>query len=305
MDKSYLQYPKRQYGQDHDFYDWRQAKDRPKLSWDKGAKVAISFIIPLEFFPLNPSGVPFKHPGAMVTPYPDLRHFTVRDYGNRVGVYRILETLNSAGVKGTFAANGEIANRYPPLLDAIKSHGHEIAAHGLSTDHIHHEGLSAVEEKMLIKYSLSCFEDTPKGWMSPARNQSSKTLDRFTEAGLGYCLDWEMNQVPVTATTENGNITLIPNSYELSDFTLLHTRRQSEEAWLTQMKASIALLLEEHERFGSQMLGLTLTPYVIGQPFRIWALRALLAHIKDTDGVEVFTAGEIDQQFRMQNASAS
>ena len=66
------------------------------------------------------------------------------------------------------------------------------------------------------------------------------------------------------------------------------------------MKSSINLLLEEHERFGSQMLGLTLTPYVIGQPFRIWALRGLLAHIKDTNATEVFTAGEINQQFRDQ-----
>lgn len=300
MDKSYLTYPKRQCGQDHDFYDWRMAKDRPKLSWSNNAKVAISFIIPLEFFPLNPSGEPFKHPGAMVTPYPDLRHFTVRDYGNRVGVYRILEALEHSGVKATFAVNGEIAKRYPPLLDIIKSQGHEIAAHGFSTDHIHHEGLSAATEDKLIEKSLACFEDTPKGWMSPARNQSSKTLDRLAKAGLDYCLDWEMDQVPITATTKNGTVTLIPNSYELSDFTLLHTRRQSEDAWLSQMKASIDLLLEEHMRFGAQMLSLTLTPYVIGQPFRIWALRGLLAHIKDTAHVSVFTAGDIASQFAKQ-----
>ena len=296
MDSSYLKYAKRGYGQDHDFYDWRLSSERKKLSWDKDAKVAISFIIPLEFFPLNPSGVPFKHPGAMVTPYPDLRHFTVRDYGNRVGVYRILQSLQSSGVSATFAVNGEIARRYPPLLELIKSQGHEIAAHGLSTDHIHHEGLKAAEENKLIKDSLACF-DSAKGWMSPARNQSSKTLERLAKAGVTYCLDWEMDQVPVTAKTKNGNVNLIPHSYELSDFTLLHTRRQSEEAWLEQIKSSIDLLRKEHKRFGSQMLGLTLTPYVIGQPFRIWALRSLLEHVKTTDNVEAFTAGDIAQQF--------
>jgi len=305
MDKSYLKYPKRQHGQDHDFYDWRMAKDRPKLSWDNDAKVAISFIIPLEFFPLNPSGEPFKHPGAMVTPYPDLRHFTVRDYGNRVGVYRILKALDYYGMKATFAVNGEIVKRYPPLLEIIKSQGHEIAAHGLSTDHIHHEGLNATEENKLIKDSLDCFDTVPKGWMSPARNQSSTTLERLAKVGLDYCLDWEMDQVPVNALTKTGDITLLPNNYELSDFTLLHTRRQSEEAWLAQMKSCIDLLLEEYERFGAQMLGLTLTPYVIGQPFRIWALRGLLSHIMTTDNVEIFTAGDIAAQFRGQNASTS
>jgi len=300
MDKSYLEYPKRAYGQDHEFYEWRMSTKRPKLSWDNDAKVAITFIIPLEFFPLNPSGTPFKHPGAMVTPYPDLRHFTVRDYGNRVGVFRILEALDDAGVKATFAVNGEIAKRYPPLIESIKNAGHEIAAHGLSTDHIHHEGLSVDDEDKLIQETQSCFDKPAKGWMSPARNQSSKTLERLGKAGTAYCLDWEMDQVPVTAMTENGDITLIPNSYELSDFTLLHTRKQTEESWLKQIQGAVFLLSEEHERFGSQMLGLTLTPYIIGQPFRIWALKALLAHIKDTDGVDVFTAANIDTQFRAQ-----
>ena len=300
MDKSYLEYPKRGYGQDHDFYDWRLSSNRPKLSWKNNAKVAVSFLIPLEFFPLNPSGIPFKHPGAMVTPYPDLRHFTVRDYGNRVGVFRIIEALEQANIKATFVINGEVAKRYTPLLDIIKSQGHEIAAHSLSTDHIHHEGLSGTEESKLISDSLSCFDNAPKGWMSPVRNQSSKTLERLAKACIEYCLDWEMDQVPVQAMTPNGDITLIPNNYELSDFTLLHTRRQTEESWLNQIKNSIDLLLEEHTRFGPQMLGLTLTPYIIGQPFRIWALRALLSHIKNTNGAEVFTASNIDTQFRAQ-----
>ena len=298
MDKSYLTYPKRGYGQDHGFYIWQMAKDRPKLQWENDAKVAICLIVLLEFFPLNPSGVPFKHPGTMKTPYPDLRHFTVRDYGNRVGIYRILEALGET--KASFAVNGEIAKRYPPLLKTVKSQGHEIVAHGFSTDHIFHEKLSEAEELKFIRDTMACFEAPPKGWLSPARNQSSGTLPRLVDSKLHYCLDWEMNQAPQMVTTKNGDITLIPNSYELSDFTLLHTRGQTEESWLTQVKSAIDLLLEEHHRFGSQMLVLTLTPYVIGQPFRIWALRALLAHIKDMDGVEVFTTGQIDQQFRAQ-----
>ncbi|WP_371398137.1 polysaccharide deacetylase family protein [Fretibacter rubidus] len=302
MDKSYLTYPKRGYGQDHEFYKWRLSTERKNIQWKDGTKVAVSLIIPLEFFPLNPSGVPFKHPGAMVTPYPDLRHFTVRDYGNRVGVFRILEALENADVKASFAVNGEVARRYPPLIDAIKNAGHEIIAHGLSTDHIHHEGLSASEEKALITETLSCFHSAPKGWLSPARNQSSRTLGLLRGAGLDYCLDWEMDQLPVAITTD---VTLIPNSYELSDFTLLHTRRQTEESWLKQIQDAIELLVSEHTRFGGQMLGLTLTPYVIGQPFRIWALRALLAHVKDNPEVNTLTAGEINQQFVSQNANPS
>ena len=109
-----------------------------------------------------------------------------------------------------------------------------------------------------------------------------------------------MDQLPVMAKTGHGDITLIPNSYELSDFTLLHTRRQSEESWLKQVTDSIDLLVEEYDRYGAQMLGLTLTPYVIGQPFRIWALRELLSRISGRSDVAILTAGQIDQQFREQ-----
>lgn len=295
LSTDYLSYPKRAYGQDHSFYDWRLSQNRPKLEWKNGVKVAICLIVPLEFFPLNPSGVPYKHPGAMVTPYPDLRHFTVRDYGNRVGVYRILEALEEAKSQATFAVNGEIARRYAPLLQKLE--GHEILAHGVSTNHIHHEGLSRQEEEALIDRALNALP-SPKGWMSPARGQSSRSLELLAQSGLDYCLDWEMDQVPVMAKTDKGDIMLIPNSYELSDFTLLHTRRQTEESWVKQIMSAIDMLAEEHERFGGQMLGLTLTPYIIGQPFRIWALRELLSRIGAREDVSILTAAQINQDFR-------
>lgn len=300
MPDSYLTYPNRGYGQDHDFYEWRQVKDRVSLNWKDGAKLAVQLIIPLEFFPLNPSGKPFKHPGAMATPYPDLRHFTVRDYGNRVGVFRLLEALKDSRLKASFAVNGEIAKRYSPLLETVKNAGHEVVAHGLSTDHIHHEELRADEELDLIKKTLACFETAPKGWMSPARNESSRTLDLLAKSGMEYCLDWEMENAPVTAKTPDGSVTLLPNNYELSDFTLLHTRRQSEESWLTQMKEACEFLITEHERFGGQCLGLTLTPYIMGQPFRIWALREFLTYIADHSDIAVMTGSDLTQDFREQ-----
>lgn len=292
MDKSYLTYPNRKQGQDHDIYRWRLASDRPKITWNGHTKVAICFIIPLEFFPLNPSGIPFKHPGGMITPYPDLRHFTVRDYGNRVGVYRILDAL--CDIKATFAINGKVVARYSPLIKAVTDAGHEIAAHGLSTDHIHHEDMPADEETELIKKTLACFDNSPRGWLSPARNQSSRTLKLLAQAGLSYCLDWEMDQVPVNTTA---GITLIPNNYELSDVTLLHMRRQTEDSWLKQIRDAIDFLVKEHDRYGGQMLGLTLTPYIIGQPFRLWALRELLATLSDNPDVSVLTADDIHTHF--------
>lgn len=297
MDKSYLEYLKRGYGQDHEFYDWQLSRDRKPVKLEGGIKLAINFVVPCAFFPLNPSGVPFKHPHGMKTPYPDLRHFTVRDYGNRVGVFRILEAFEGAKLKAGFAVDAMTAKRCAPLIDAIKAGRHEVIAHGVSSDHIHHEGLSAEQEYDLIAKSLSSVGENVKGWLSPARNQSSRTLKKLACAGLAYNLDWEMDSVPVAAKTEHGEITLLPNSYELADDTLLLTRTQSEQEWQTQILTAVDYMREEYDRFGSQCLTLTLTPYVIGQPFRVKALRELLAELSERKDVAIMTPHEVVQAF--------
>ena len=294
MDAAYLRYPDRRHGQDHDLYSWRLSRERAPLQWEGGAKVALAFVVPLEFFPLNPSGEPFKAPGAMATPYPDLRHYTVRDYGNRVGVFRILEALGD--MRAGFAVQAEVARRYPALMEYIREH--EVIAHGVSTDHIHHEGMSEAEEDALIRRTLDTLPDV-SGWMSPARNQSSRTLARLAAAGLRYCLDWENDSTPVVTTT---GVTLVPNLYELSDFTLLHMRRQTERSWHDQIIEAVDYLASEHDRFGGQCLAVTLTPYVIGQPFRIAYLEMLLAALMSRTDVAILTPGEIDRQFREQTA---
>ena len=292
MDASYLRYPNRRHGQDHDLYDWRLSRERGPLQWGGGAKVALAFIVPLEFFPLNPSGEPFKAPGAMQTPYPDLRHYTVRDYGNRVGVFRILEALGEA--RAGFAVQAEVARRYPALMEYIREH--EIIAHGVSTDHIHHEGLSEAEEDALIQQTLKALPNAT-GWLGPARNQSSRTLERLAAAGVRYCLDWENDSVPIQTTT---GVTLLPNLYELADFSLCHTRRQTADSWARQVVEAMDFLASEHDRVGGQCLCVQVTPYVMGQPFRIAAFESLLSELRARGDVALLTPGEIHAQFEAQ-----
>ncbi|MEP3759842.1 MAG: polysaccharide deacetylase family protein, partial [Marinomonas sp.] len=128
---SYTQYPKRREGYDHDLYEWSNIHTRAPFQWPDGKRVAVWLCVSLEWFPITPDG-PFKAPGHMVTPYPDYRHYTARDYGNRVGVFRMLDAFETAGVTASFAANAAIAERYPELIEAIQAEGHEIIAH--STD---------------------------------------------------------------------------------------------------------------------------------------------------------------------------
>lgn len=280
----YLIYPHRNYGMDHERYNWRPSTAREPVALADGSKLHVNVIVPLEFFPLNPPAEPFKHPGAMATPYPDLRHYTVRDYGNRVGVYRLLRLFDALDIVATFAVNAEVVRRYRPLIEAVRSAGHEIAAHGVSTAHIHHAGLTRQEEKLLVDASRKVLPEATT-WMSPARSQSFLTLDLLAEAGFSACLDWEIDQAPVAFQTSDGQIICVPNHNELSDWSVLVEKCHSEGAWAGQIYEAADQLISEHDQVGAQCFGFTLTPYIAGQPFRIAALRNVLARMAAIPGL--------------------
>jgi peptidoglycan/xylan/chitin deacetylase (PgdA/CDA1 family) len=292
----YLHYPHRAYGMDQTLYAWRRADERPPARWPGGASVAAMIVVPIEHHSLEPAGKPFKHPGAMVTPYPDLRHYTSRDYGNRVGAFRILRELAHFGLKATFAVNANHLGRLAPLVDAARQAGHEIAAYGLSPEHIHWTGLEAGVEAAWVsdvRERFSAAGLAPRAWLSPARQQSFETLRLIAAQGFSVCLDWEQDEVPVAMTTSAGEVAAVPLSNELDDRTLLIDRRQSEDDWAAQILEARTYLAAGAERFGGRVLGFTLTPYVAGQPFRISALRRVLAALAADPHVWTATASEI------------
>jgi allantoinase len=292
----YLIYPHRAYGMDQERYPWRTALVRPKRTWPAGSAVAVMIVAPIEHHGLEPQTKPFKAPGAMVTPYPDLRHYSTRDYGNRVGVFRILRALDDAGLKATFPVNAHAIGRLRPLVDAVIDGGHEIAAYGLAADQIHWGGLDRETEMTRVAEVRSIFQAaglSPRAWLSPARQQSFATLDVLAAHGFDICLDWEQDTVPVPMACEAGVVQALPLSNELDDRALMIDRRQTEDEWADQVLEAADVLAGERDRFGGQMLGFTLTPYVTGQPFRIAALRRLLNGLATDSRLWAATASEI------------
>jgi peptidoglycan/xylan/chitin deacetylase (PgdA/CDA1 family) len=292
----YLTYPHRTYGMDQSRYNWRLPKDRPRIAWPDDKAIALMIVVPIEHHMLNPGGKPFKHPGAMVTPYPDLRHYTTRDYGNRVGVFRILRELKAAGLRATFPINGAALARFAPLVEAIQADGHELAAYGWDTDSIHWGGNDLEEEERIVAHTREAFTAAglnPITWMSPARSQSFATPDLIRKAGFSVCLDWEMDQVPLAMATQAGPLACVPLYNELDDRKLLIDQRQTEAEWRDQILEAAAYLKSEYERFGGQVLSFTFTPYVSGQPFRVWALREILANLAADQAVWTATSADI------------
>ncbi len=298
---SYLQYPTRKHGNDHTLYKWRTIRNRPKKHLSKNHALAVGIVVPLEHFMLNPSGRPFKHPGAMVTPYPDLRHYTTRDYGNRIGAFRLLKAFQKHSTKVTFAINAALLERVKPLIDAIISDGHEIAAHGWDTDSIHWGEIEPAQEKAYILKTREAFSKArlePRTWLSPARQQSFNTPELIKDAGFDICLDWEIDSVPLAMNTNAGPLYALPLSNELDDRLLLQTKHHSEAEWVAQIIEAATMMRKEAARIGAQSLNFTMTPYIAGLPFRIWAVEDVLAALNNDNTIKLATSSDIVDSFK-------
>lgn len=298
LDPAYLEYPMRRRGMDHDCYPYSNLFDRPALTWPSGKPVAAVVMVSLEWFPITPADKPFRAPGHMATPYPDYRHYTSREYGTRVGVYRMLDALEKAGVCASFAVNGAIADRYPQLVADVVAGGHEIVAHSTDMNGTIASGMPAEDERALIAGALASLEKAtgtrPAGWMSIARSQSFDTPRYLVEAGIEYMCDWVNDDLPYRFTTPAGSLINVPINHELSDRQIITVQQNSADSWAQQMQDAYALLAAEASRFGGgRMLPLHVTPYIMGLPYRIGAFEALLNDLAATPDCVFATAGQI------------
>jgi hypothetical protein len=297
LDPSYLEYPRRTKGMDHDLYPWSNMFTRPPLAWPGGQQVLTWIVIDLEWFPITPNDKPFRAPGHMQTAYPDYRHYTSRDYGNRVGIYRLLDALEAAGVRASIAANSAIAERYPALIRDIVSAGHEIIAHATDMNATIATGLPEDEERAIIAASLDGIEAVagtrPTGWLSIARSQSFATPSLLAEAGVHYMCDWVNDDLPYRMATPGGSILNLPLNHELSDRQILTVQQQSMASYCEQMRDAFAWLKAETDSHGGRMLTLNITPYITGLPYRIAEFEGLLHWLGEQPGHGFATGAQI------------
>jgi allantoinase len=281
LDAAYLEYPHRRQGYDHDLYAWSNLQERKPVAWPNGKGVAVWVCIDLEWFPITPEDKPFRAPGHMQTAYPDYRHYTSREYGTRVGFYRLLDALAKTGVVASVAVNGAIAERYPQVVADIVAAGHEIVAHSTDMNGTIATGLDEADERALIQQSLEALEKAsgqrPRGWLSIARSQSWNTVRLLKEAGLDYCCDWVNDELPWRFN--NGLINL-PLNHELSDRQIVTVQQHSAESYAQQMTDAYDWLSREAKRSGGgRLLPLNVTPYILGLPYRIEAFERMIADL--------------------------
>jgi peptidoglycan/xylan/chitin deacetylase (PgdA/CDA1 family) len=291
---------------DHDRYAWSPVVRRRPVEWPGGARVALWVMLALEWFPLDMPAGPVRVTGGLDEPYPDFRNYTHRDYGLRVGVFRLMGALDRLGLRATAAVNAAVCERCPFVIEEGRRREWEFVAHGIDMGHIHHGGLTAAEETALVDQALATVRQgagTPvRGWLSPANSESARTLDLLPAREIEYVCDWVNDELPYPMRTASGPLYALPYAHELADTSVMWERHHSAAEWADQVRAAFDWLHAEAGRSGGRVLGLALHPWLVGQPHRIHALETVLAHVTAPSGVWAATGGEIVAAFRAQAA---
>jgi allantoinase len=283
LDAAHLEYPQRRRGMDHDRYEWSMLTQRPPVRWPGGKPLAVWVNVSLQHFPMNPSAKT-RLPGSMTMPYPDLRHFTLRDYGNRVGLYRLLRAFDAAGIRPSFAVNAQLLLRYPYLAGVLRERGDEVLGHSWSMDTPHVGGLPVDDERAVVQRSLATLRQLTgqavRGWLSPGKLQSANTPELIKAEGIEWCADWVNDELPYRFHTAHGDLWNLPLATEIEDRFVVMDNLHAEASWADQVIDAFDLLLAEAREQGGRLLTLSLHPWVMGQPHRIQHVERVLAHIR-------------------------
>jgi peptidoglycan/xylan/chitin deacetylase (PgdA/CDA1 family) len=304
LPEEYLRYAHRRRGMDHDRYDWSILFRRPRIEWPGGARIALWVVPSLEWFPLDMPAVPFRPTGGMERAYPDYWNYTHRDYGNRVGIFRMMSVLDTFGLRATAAVNAAVCERYPAVIEAGKGRGWEFIAHGLHMGRVHHVGLSREEEAAVVRDAAATVRRVTgqpvRGWLSPGNSQSLQTLDLLAEQGFEYVCDWVNDDLPYPMRVAGGRLVSMPYAHEISDTTIIWQFHHTAREFAEQVVDQFDLLYREAQKHGGRILSLSLHPWIIGQPHRIRALETALGHILSRAGVWPATGSEILAAFAAQ-----
>lgn len=308
LNDDYLTYPSRRYGMDHNLYEWTDVFERPPVRWPNDARVALSITPLLQWFPLRTSAAPFRARGGMQMPYPDLRHYSGRDYGNRIGIFRILDVLKSLNLPASVALNSTIAQRYPILIEHLQKHGVEFIAHGIDMAQLHYSGLLPGDESAMISEAVGTLRKATgqpvTGWLSPGRSQSFNTPALLVKHGVEYCCDWVNDDMPYLMSTSEGPLYSVPLEYESSDLALEFDFFQSENDWLQQTKSRFDVLYRESKDYGGRMINVPLHAWISGMPYRISVVRELLSYMLQHGGVWPATTSDIVHAFKKSRGTA-
>jgi hypothetical protein len=276
----------------HDRYPYSPITARPAYDWPGGRRLAVYVGLNLEWFSFGEGLGAELAPGG---PQPDILNYAWRDYGNRVGVFRLAELFRTLNWPVSLLVNSAMYEHAPEAVAAFPDA--EIVGHG-RTNSERQGTLSENEERALIAEATAVLTKhsgvAPKGWLGPWISQSPLTPDLLQEAGYTYMLDWCHDDQPVWMKTRRGRILAVPYPQELNDIPQIVGRKREGADFADMIVDAFEVMRNECET-RPLVMGIALHPYLVGWPHRFRHLTRALDHIarKADDKVWLTTAGAV------------
>ena len=274
-------------------YDYFPYVNRPKVTWPDGARVAFWVAPNIEFYELNPPGNPHWKPPWR--PAPDVLYYSYRDYGNRSGVWRMMEVMDRYGVRGSVSLNVALCDHHPEIIEECVKRDWELFSHGIYNTRFTY-GMSEEQEREMIADAFATVKKYSgqrlAGWLAPALTMTERTLGLIAEAGIQYTCDLFHDDQPTPLKVEKGRLISIPYSLEINDFIVYLLDHSPPRHYAEVIKQQFDQLFEEGAESGTVMC-IPLHPFLVGMPHRIEPFAEALEYITGHDKVWVTTGREI------------
>ena len=293
---------RRQRGMDHDIYPFSPLPLRPPFRLPERARVAFFIVLHVEYRELLPPPEAYRDPrfrGEFGDFSPEYRTWTYREYGNRVGIFRVLDMIGRFRLPVTAAIGATVAGRYPTLIATLREYGCEPVAHGRSAAQMLTSRMSEAEERDHIAQARAdlarVWGSVPSGWLGQDFGATARTSRLLAELGFSYTLDWPNDEQPYWHNPDR-SLVAVPAQAEWDDVQTLWLRRVPPQRFPRLVGDALTCLLDEPQ--GARVLGIGLHPWMIGAPHRIRYLGEALAQVAGRAGVLPATAGQIAAWFR-------
>lgn len=283
--------------------DYSPVVGRPPIRWPNGARLAVWVVPNIEHYEYMPPGATAdRNPGTLLplrVPPPDILDYSLHDYGNRVGLWRVADITDAFGIRCTVSLNMAVLDHYPEIAEAIRVRRWAIMSHGIYNTRFLY-GYSEEQEREFYAETFAILrrhlpDYTLKGMFGPGGSATERTPDLMAEAGLIYHADWAHDDQPVPLKVARGRLISMPYSFELNDG-LLFRRSGSGDDYEEGLKAQFDRLYMEGAESG-RVLCIPLHPDRLGQPHFIGNLRRVLEHIASHQHVWFATGDEIADHY--------
>jgi peptidoglycan/xylan/chitin deacetylase (PgdA/CDA1 family) len=292
----------RRRGMDHDIYPFSPLPERPPFRLPRGERVAFFVLLHLEYWELLPPEDAYRDPrfrSEFGNYFPEYRVWTYREYGARVGVFRVLDLLAELGLPVGVAVNTTAAERYRSLVAILRDRGYEPVAHGVSANRMITSRMSEEAERRHIAEArdrlAQVWGTAPSGWHGQDFGATERTSRLLAEAGFDYTLDWANDEAPYWQNLDR-SLVAVPAQPDWDDVQTHWLRRVPIEKMPSLMGHAADRLLAEDG--GARVLGIGLHPWMIGAPHRIRYLREALGLVVGRPGLRPMTTGEIASVFK-------